>query len=377
MPAAEIHSLNFTLEPGNIFRLLGDRKVLFAQRQQKVFGLNDVAAYLVCRLADGTTIAELGSALAERGIAAEAAGRFIRHLFLTLSSHRLLRARPPASAKTVVYEQNLEVAGVAARLCYHDASLVTRLAPVFAHLESGTGKLATRHDLFRVEDFVLIRSGDDEGEALVFAAAQAAPAIKGLLTDAILSNADEAVVMHSACLEAGGGGLLLMGAPGAGKTTLTFGLLHRGFRYGGDDIARLDPNGLVEGAPFALALKSGSWRLAEALAPGITAQPIHRRLDRKRVRYFSPERELIAGPLAPRWVVLLRRRKDGPARLNRVEPAMILSEIISGASSSNQQLSAQQFATLSRFLNTAGLYVMHYSRLDGAVDALTRLCTVE
>jgi hypothetical protein len=56
---------------------------------------------------------------------------------------------------------------------------------------------------------------------------------------------------------------------------------------------------------------------------------------------------------------------------------MILSEIISGASSSNQQLSARQFATLSRFLNTAALYVMHYSRLDGAVDALTRLCTVE
>jgi hypothetical protein len=369
--------LVFRLAAGAVFSLLGERKMLFAQRQQKIFGLNDIAAYLACRLADGCRITDLADALVERGIGAEAAAGFVRHLFLTLSEQRLLRTRTALAAGAPVRVQHLEIAGAAAMLRYHDARLAERVAPIFAHLAARPTAIGLRYDLFRAGDFVLIRSGGEEEEAVVFAARQTAPALKGLLTDAILANAADAIVMHAACLGTGRGeGLLLLGAPGAGKSTLSLGLLQRGFAYGGDDIALLRPDGRVQGAPFALALKAGSWKLAEMLAPRIAKGPIYRRLDRKRVRYLSPESEAIAGPLSPRWVVLLRRRKEGAASLRAAEPVLALSEILGEACSSDQRLSAGQFATLARCLNAAQVHELTYSDLDGAADALTRLCEI-
>jgi hypothetical protein len=368
--------LVFRLAPGAVFSLLGERKMLFAQRQQKIFELNDIAAYLACRLAEGCRITDLANALVERGIGAEAAAGFIRHFFLTLSEPRLLRATPPCAAGAPVHVQHLEIAGAAVMLCYHDARLAERVAPIFAHLAIGPKAIRTRHDLYRAGDFVLIRSGGEE-EAVVFAARQAAPALKGLLTDAILASAADGIVMHAACLGTGRGeGLLLLGAPGAGKSTLSLGLLRRGFSYGGDDIALLQPDGGVQGAPFALTLKAGSWKLAQMLAPGFAKGPIHRRLDRKRVRYLSPAPGAVAGRITPRWVILLRRRKDGPASLRPAEPALALSEILGEACSSDQRLSKAQFTTLARYLNGAQVHELAYSDLDGAADALTRLCDI-
>jgi hypothetical protein len=345
-----------------------------AQRQQKIFALNEVAAYIAGRLADGARLAVLSDELCERGIAEADARRFVRQLFGMLGQERLLVADVPSSPAAPMHVQHIEVAGFAAILRYHEASLADRVAPAFAHLVNASRSPCESYDLFRTEEFVLVKCGSAR-EAFVFTQEQAAPALKGFLTDHMLSAADDSIALHAACLVKNGRGLLVIGTPGAGKTTLTLGLSEAGFGYGGDDIAFLHADGSVEGAAFPMALKPGSWELARACAPGREAAPVHRRLDGKRVRYLPPASSPHGAAVRPKWLVIPRRRKSGPATLNAIEPAQALSEILRDAHSSTHGVTERQFRALLDLVGGVDLHELHYSELGDAVDAITRLCS--
>ena len=63
--------------------------------------------------------------------------------------------------------------------------------------------------------------------------------------------------LHAAALERDGRALLLVAESGGGKSTLTWGLLHHGFRYASDELAPIDLEAvLVHGFPHALCLKA-------------------------------------------------------------------------------------------------------------------------
>jgi len=62
--------------------------------------------------------------------------------------------------------------------------------------------------------------------------------------------------VHAAALEISGNGILLVAPSGQGKSTLTWGLLHHGFRYLSDELAPLDLRTMkVAPYPHALCLK--------------------------------------------------------------------------------------------------------------------------
>ena len=67
------------------------------------------------------------------------------------------------------------------------------------------------------------------------------------------SLGDQYLVCHAAALERRGGVLLLVGHPGAGKSTLALTLVRRGFRLMGDEFALVCPDTL-EALPFPKAL---------------------------------------------------------------------------------------------------------------------------
>jgi hypothetical protein len=168
-----------------------------------------------------------------------------------------------------------------------------------------------------------------------------------------------------------GKGLLICGAPGAGKSTLALALLEAGFACGGDDIALMRPDGLLRGVPFAPALKRGSWGLLEGLRGTIEAAPVHRRLDNRYVRYLAsiPFASDDAVPLGT--IVLLRRRK-GRTELAAVEPARVLSELFLGASTPTRRLDLSQFDALLNAIRGASAVELSYMRLDEAVEMLSR-----
>jgi hypothetical protein len=66
----------------------------------------------------------------------------------------------------------------------------------------------------------------------------------------------ELLFLHSAVLERGGRGYLLAGDSGSGKSTTTWGLLHRGFSYLSDELAPIDPATMqVHAFAHALCMK--------------------------------------------------------------------------------------------------------------------------
>ncbi len=63
-----------------------------------------------------------------------------------------------------------------------------------------------------------------------------------------------------------GNGIIFPAAPGSGKSTLTIGLLHSGWRYLTDEIAMIDPvTKLCHPYPKAVCIKAGSYPVLDAL----------------------------------------------------------------------------------------------------------------
>ena len=77
-----------------------------------------------------------------------------------------------------------------------------------------------------------------------------------------LASASGLVLIHAATVLRDGLALLLVGASGAGKTSLTLALLDAGWALGSDDVAALDPaTGLIRPFPKPLGIRDPSlWR---------------------------------------------------------------------------------------------------------------------
>ncbi|MGH9152791.1 MAG: PqqD family peptide modification chaperone [Acidimicrobiales bacterium] len=110
------------------------------------------------------------------------------------------------------------------------------------------------------------------------------------------------VRVHAAATEHDGAAVLLPGAPGAGKTTLAAGLVARGLRYLGDEVAAIDPSTLcVRAFPKPLTVKMGSQPLLAHLEPPravVQLMPGAWHVDPRRIRHDA------VGSAAPaRWVI--------------------------------------------------------------------------
>lgn len=344
---------------------LGGRVAAFSGKRQRLFELNETAAWLARRLEAGTRWPALCVDLADQGLDPVLAKIHARDALLTWSREGIAAATLAEARRQEAARQTIEIAGHRYTLRYGSHALADRVAPVFAHLESEADDgaycdIVTAHDLTFV--------GRRGQPALIVDAAQAAPALKGVLVEDILTAPDAPIALHAACLARHGGALLLAGSPGAGKSTLTVALMAQGFDYCGDDVALVSDAGRVEGLRFAPALKTGSWRLIADLA----ATPVHHRLDGKRIRFISPGRG--GGALPVRWIVILQRRKGTPATLVREAPADALAALIREAYSSRGRASPADIRMLVDLVSSAACHALAYSDLGEAVRALGALC---
>jgi hypothetical protein len=359
------------LSIGSSLLFVGERPAIYSEERRKLFQLNELAAYIGCRLEDGVRFRDLREDLTGRGLDIDSATRSIVDLLLAWSREGLATADLEAPPREPIRSQSIRMANGGALIRYHDAGLATRIAPVFEHLRVDLGTPGTHYDVRLACGMVLISK--DAGPALIVTPRQAAPALKGCLTEDVLENPCWTLALHAACLIRNDRAILLSGRPGAGKTTLALWMLAAGFEYGGDDITLMDSDGRFQGAPFAPAVKSGSWHIVRRIRPDLGSALVHDRLDGKRVRYMPPQPLAKIRPMPLGAVIVLKRNRSGQSLLTPLEPAILLPKLIDGATSVSKTISRRTLQTLVRGIAGARRCELTYSDPEEAAQTLRNL----
>ena len=354
------------------FFLLGGCNAVFSEPTQQIYALNDTAAYIWCRLEEQAAPAKICEELAKFGIGPDLAARHVRTALRNWLKLGLLEFDDNVdnSALPVACSFVLSIAGFDCTICVSDERLGGLLAAFEHHLVPAR---ETEHVIHAIELNGLVRVLHNNRSVICCDDIELVPTIKAYITDQILKSSPPNVVFHAACLISDGKSMLISGRPGAGKTTLTLRLTEGGFKYGGDDIVLIAPDGTATAIPFAPAVKSGAWEIVKQFRPDLDDATVHRRPDAKRVRYLRPAHVAPYAPHPIGWILFIRRA-SGPATLQPLEPVETMRRLMGGSYTPDEKLSLAACRAINRALAGAGSFELTYSNLAEANDIIARLC---
>jgi hypothetical protein len=346
------------------------KNLLFSPSQQIILTLNDTATSIWRGLEKGAGMHAIAAGLCAMGIDFPTAQSYVESALEEWE--RLGFLRPPAPDEggagiSGTVSQHYEVGSLRFRLS-GTAEAMEALAPVFAPFAC----LPCRPDI----SIALLDRGarlhvylDSQWERSC-RPEELPTVVKGQVLTHVLNQGGYEVALHAACLVKDNQSMLLVGSPGAGKTTLCMALLRDGFQFAGDDVTLLMSGGLAMGIPFAPAVKAGAWPLLGRLHPDLRAAPILRRADKRRVRYplISPTASI--EPRTVRRVFVLRRRPGSRAELQLCEPVETMGFLMKDAFAVGRRLTPSAFLGLSSLAGSSTTHVLHYSELEEATRCL-------
>lgn len=205
---------------------------------------------------------------------------------------------------------------------------------------------------------------------------QAAPALKMALTDLALEAID-GIALHVATLSEGEEHMLLVGEPGAGKSTLAVALAAAGFRLEGDDIADLQRDGRVMALPFPATVKDGAWGLLTPYRSDLALRRAYKRPDDQSVRYLGLDPGVRLARRV-RTVLCVERTDAAPPALTPLGLQDSIAALLAGAWSATGKLAPQDFGALVACASGASFYRMTYNTLaEGISLAKAAWCRAE
>ena len=133
------------------------------------------------------------------------------------------------------------------------------------------------------------------------------------------------LILHAGGVDRGGRAVLVAGRMEAGKSTLTAGLLDRGFGYLSDEAVVVGADLTVEGYAKPLSIDPGSWPVLSYLEPELPAEL---------QTYLSRQWQVAVSSLAPvvfrsrlTTLVLTRYQSGADTTLERATPSWALAEL--------------------------------------------------
>ncbi|WP_028056091.1 hypothetical protein [Sphingobium bisphenolivorans] len=361
------------LSQGTSLVFVDGQPLIFSSGRQALLSVNQIGGYVSCRLEEGVCFDQLSRELADRGV--RRSGPMLRDVLANWSTQGLVSACDPDPRAPPVRVQTIAIGAVSLSLSYHDEALARMVAPLFDHLQRDSLSCAIGYALWEANGMAFLSRNDEP--ACLMQPSQAGPVLKAKITEEILKDPRWRLALHAGCLHRRGKALLLLGEPGAGKTTLTSWLTAQGFDYAGDDIAMVDGEGRVQGLAFLPSVKAGAWPLLESVYGDMARLPVHLRADRKRVRFPTPGGIAAEQPVGIGWIIRLRRRSAGGAELRPMTTAIALRQLLAEAASHDEEIGRDSLDLMIRTVAAARCHELHYARLDDATALLKQICDDE
>ncbi len=205
---------------------------------------------------------------------------------------------------------------------------------------------------------------------------QAYPMLEWGLNWCVSMHAHQYLIVHAAVVEKNGGAAILPAPPGAGKSTLTAGLVLSGWRLLSDELALIDcRSGLIQPLPRPVSLKNESIPLIRAFsAEAFINRPSHD-TAKGTVAHLRPPTESVRRqhePARPAWVVFPKWTAGASTSLTPRSAAQTFMFLAQNAFNYSH-LGAEGFRTGTRLVDEIACFDFGYSRLDEAVQAFDRL----
>jgi hypothetical protein len=359
--------------PATIHHLsIGGRSVLFCEARQVLYGLNSTADRIWLSLSGGGLPFEARRELADLGLGADEARTFVEDATLSwleggqLAPQEALACLSRAASTT----RNYQIDELSVRMDFFGGVPLEDVDAVFSQFAVDARPAALRLSIVACRNRLFLFEADRPLGAC--SADEWIPRLKAALTEHYAARVRNAFLVHAAFLVRDDQGILISGAPGAGKTTLCVALARSGFEYHGDDIVRLESNGKAVGTPFAACVKSAAWPLVEPYVPEIATLPVYRRADEKDVRYLQmpPAKR---HPRSIDFVLLLSRQEGAVPAFVPLEPLDAFSVLLESAFSSKGSITAPALKTFATAIDSAASFRFIYSSLPDAIKAVEDL----
>lgn len=393
--------------PGVSLHFLGNDGMLFDAEAQRLYAVNTTATFIWCCVEDGLTRTAMVERLnADLGVPqADAAtyvdeilGRWLEFGLIGIPARATRRApievgpgnrpwsraasprsgREPAQLSAAA-ERHYRLLDTGFRIRLGSEALLRRLEPFLAPLATASPSpdavvldLATGR-----KNFALYADGVECERCERME--QVVPMVKACLVYLALERSRDFCAIHAAAVGRDEYCILFPGATGSGKSTLAAALVAAGFRLLGDDTIVLGRHKLkARPVPFAICSKSGAWELLAAHFPDLYDQPIHDRLDGKRVRYLMPPNgSLCRDPDSRhevRTIVFPRREPGAAATLAELPRTEALSRLLTGFYPLSDGLDADKVERLLDWITRIDCLELRFGSLDDGVERLLRCC---
>ncbi|MBN1237501.1 MAG: PqqD family peptide modification chaperone [Gammaproteobacteria bacterium] len=367
----------------------GSQVLLYAQRTNDLYLLNETASFIWRSLEQGRSLDALIGALRHgEGAGSADVERDVREL---LEQWRQLASRPPpdpiTAAPALVREPVVESRRSRRLACTahyrlldfrftlssNDPAVADVAAGLLGHLETGEEAPAVidvvrdggRWQLWVDERFV-----DSCGSA-----AEIAPMLHANVLMTAYARTTCLAAIHAAAVLRDGACVLLPAVSGSGKSTLTGALLAAGMGYCTDDLAVLVGTPVrVRPAPVAIGLKQGAWPVLEDKLPGLRSAPTHVRSDGRKIRYLTVPGTPADRTYPVRALIFPSYRSGAETSWRRIGVAEAFMELTRAGY--DARLSVELIRVLLDWLAGVPSYRLRYGDIDSGVGAVCDILAV-
>lgn len=205
---------------------------------------------------------------------------------------------------------------------------------------------------------------------------QAFPFFETGLNWSIYSEVFNYLIIHAAAVEWGGHAAILPAPPGSGKSTLTAGLIHRGWRLLTDELTLVSIS-TKRIVPLArpVSLKNQAINIIQQFAPSSVIAAKCSNTAKGTVAYLRPPAGSVTRmlePAIPRWLIYPRFSATGDLAFSPLGKAATFSRLADGLVN-YAVLGSAGFDLLTSLIDQLDCYEFSYSDLNEAIAWFDRL----